>query len=76
MLFGLLTKVGQRNHVLDGGSDLHMQRDNFGGEKGQPRTCPAESTIEATQQGQNQYDADVIWDVLGGVTLASPDEYY
>jgi len=40
-----------------------MQRDNFGGEKGQPRTCPAESTIEATQQGQNQYDADVSWDV-------------
>jgi len=32
MLFGLRTRVGPRNHVLDGGPDPPMQRGNFEGE--------------------------------------------
>jgi len=32
---GLRTRFRPRNHVLDGGSDHRMGRDNFGG-KGQP----------------------------------------
>jgi len=31
ILFGLWTRVGPRNHVLDGGADVHMGRDNFEG---------------------------------------------
>ena len=31
ILFGLWTRVGPRNHVLDGGADAHMGRDNFEG---------------------------------------------
>jgi len=30
--FGLRTRVGPRNHVLDGGPDLPMGRGNFEGE--------------------------------------------
>ena len=30
VLFGLRTWVGPRNHVLDGGSDLPMEKGNFG----------------------------------------------
>ena len=32
MLFGLRTRVGPRNHVLDGGPDPLMGMDNFEGE--------------------------------------------
>jgi len=35
MLFGLWTRMGPRNHVLDGGPDFPMERGNFGG-KGRP----------------------------------------
>jgi len=35
MLFGLRTRMGPRNHVLDGGLDPPMERSNFGG-KGRP----------------------------------------
>jgi len=31
MPFGLWTPVGPRNHMLDGGQDLQMPRDNFEG---------------------------------------------
>jgi len=40
MLFGMLTRVGPRNHVFDGGPDPHMGRGNFEGVKGPTRTCP------------------------------------
>ena len=36
MLSGLRTWLGPRDHVLDGGSDLPMGRDNFEGGMGQP----------------------------------------
>jgi len=35
MPFGLWPRVGPGNHVLDGGPDSHMERDNFEG-KGRP----------------------------------------
>jgi len=35
MRFGVLTRVGQKNHVLDEGPDRPMSRGNFLGE----RTC-------------------------------------
>ena len=34
MPFGMRTRVGPRNHVLDGGPDPAMGRGNFEGEKG------------------------------------------
>ena len=36
MPFCLWTQVGPRNFVLDGGSDLAMERGNFDGERGGP----------------------------------------
>jgi len=36
MPFGLKTRVGPRNHVLDEGSRFSMGRGNFEGEKGRP----------------------------------------
>jgi len=33
MPFGLRTRVGPRNHVLDGSADPPMERDNYGGGK-------------------------------------------
>ena len=36
MPFGLRTRVGPGNHVLDGGPDLPMGRSNFEGERGVP----------------------------------------
>jgi len=36
MPFGLGTRVGPRNHVLDGGPDFPMGRGNFEGERGAP----------------------------------------
>jgi len=34
MRFGLRTRVGPENDVLDGGPDLPVERGNFGGERG------------------------------------------
>jgi len=34
MLFGLFARMVPRNHVLDGGPDPPMGRDNFFGERG------------------------------------------
>ena len=34
--FGFRTRVGSRNHVLDGGPDHPMERGNFQGGKGRP----------------------------------------
>ena len=36
MPFAPRTRVGQRNHVLDGGPDFPLERGNFEGEKGRP----------------------------------------
>jgi len=36
MSFGTWTWVGRRNHVLDGGADLPMRRNNFETETGWP----------------------------------------
>ena len=36
MPFGLRSRVGPRNHVLDGGQHLPIVRGNFEGEKGRP----------------------------------------
>jgi len=36
MPFGLRTRVGPGNHVLDGSPDLPMRRGNFQGERGVP----------------------------------------
>jgi len=36
MPFGLRTRVGPRNHVLDGAPDLHMGRGNLEGGNGRP----------------------------------------
>jgi len=36
MPFGLKTRVGPRNHVLDGGPDPSTGRSNFQGERGVP----------------------------------------
>jgi len=36
MPFGLWTQVAPKNHILDGGPDPPMQRDNFERERGDP----------------------------------------
>ena len=36
MRFGLQTRVGPRNHVLDGGPDSPMGKSNYEGERGGP----------------------------------------
>jgi len=40
MMFGMLTWVGPRNHVLDGCPDPRTLRGNFGGEKGPAQDMP------------------------------------
>jgi len=55
MLFGILTQVGPRNHVLDGGQDFHPHvKWQFWGQKGagrgHARTCTAVDILTPTQQ--------------------------
>jgi len=65
MPFAMWSRVGQRNHVLDGGPDPHTGRGSFEDEKGRPRTCWDVSDGRYTQQGQNQYpDCGVLDGVL------------
>ena len=48
MPFGLRTRVGPRDHVLDGGSDPPMGRGKFWGENGRPMLA---NTIEPSVCG-------------------------
>jgi len=40
MLFGMWTRVGPKNHTLDGGPDVHARRGDFEGEKGPAQDMP------------------------------------
>jgi len=55
MPFTALTRVGQRNQVLDDGPDLHAWMGNFEGKKGLAQghawTCLTVDILKATQQG-------------------------
>jgi len=52
MPFGILTRVGLRNHMVDG-VQIHTRRGNFEGEKrpaqDMPRTFPVGDILKATQ---------------------------
>jgi len=75
MPFGLLTRVGPRNDVLDGGPDPHTSRGNFEGEKG-----PAQDMRRLVWQSvyskkfsrrQHRYGSDADWGVLDGVHIGA-----
>jgi len=47
--FGLWTRIGSRNHVLDGGPDPMHEGAILRAKRGQPRTCPDMSVGRYTQ---------------------------
>ena len=81
MPFGLRTRVGSRNHVLDGSPDRPMQRGNFLGEK-HARACTA-LCCKLSKNGWTDRNAVWVVDsggpkeacVTWGCTLAPPGEY-
>jgi len=75
----VLTRVGPRNHVLDGGPDSHTRRGNFKGENRPDQDVPGHVRrsiySKRLNRGQHRYVADADWGVLDGCTLALPSEY-
>ena len=51
MLFGLRTRVGPGNHVLDGGPDPSMARGDFEGLKGRPIVKYMDTLRSSVQSG-------------------------
>jgi len=54
MPFGLMTRVGPVNHVLNGDPDLPMGRGNFEGEKGCPIVKYRDTPRSSVQKRLNQ----------------------
>jgi len=54
MPFGLRTRVGPGNHVLDGGPDPPMGRGNFEGGKGRPIVKYRDTLLSSVQKRLNQ----------------------
>ena len=52
MPFGLRTRVGPRNHVLDGGPDPPMGRATFEGEKGPPIVKYRDTVVPCTKTAE------------------------
>jgi len=72
MPFGLRTRMGSRNYVLDGAiSDPHTWRGNFEAKRGQPRLCPNMISGRYTESdserggGRIRYGADADWVHIG-----------
>jgi len=70
MPFGLWTRVGTGNHVLDGRPDHHARMGNFEGEKGPVQEMPGHVRrsmySKRLGRGQHRYGANTDWGVLGG----------
>jgi len=54
MLFGLRTRVGPGNYVLDGGPYLPMRRGSFEGRKGRPIVRYRDTLQSSVQKRLNQ----------------------
>jgi len=65
MPFGMWTRVGPRNHVLDGSPGLRTRRGNFEGEKwpaeDTPGHVPRSIYSKRLKRGQHQYSMDAYW---------------
>jgi len=74
MLFGMLTWMGPRNHILDKVFIATRER-QFWGRKGtsprHARTCPALDTLKATQQGAAPVRCGCRLGVLDGVHIGA-----
>jgi len=51
MPLGILTRVGPRNHVLDGAQIRPCEEEILRAKRSRPTTCPVVDILRATQQG-------------------------
>jgi len=59
MPFGLRTRLGLGNHVLDGGPDPPMGRGNIEGGKGRPIVKYRNTAVICVKKGRT--DRDAVW---------------
>jgi len=60
MVFGMLTRVGLRNHVLGGAPDPHTWKGNFQGEKGLAQDMPDMSDDRYTQSNSSGVSTSMV----------------